>query len=83
MSCPRAAWPRTVPVHIPTDGAEFFSPAHWPLFVQFVRALECPEEAHEDDLPGSADGGARLTVPSAAAAAPRGEATREVQIQTV
>jgi hypothetical protein len=64
-------------------GAEFFSPAHWPLFVQFVRALECPEEAHEDDLPGSADGGARLTVPSAAAAAPRGEATREVQIQTV
>lgn len=61
-------------------GAEFFSPAHWPLFVQFVRALECPEEAHEDDLPASADGGERLTVPSAAAAAaPQGEAAREVQ----
>jgi hypothetical protein len=40
-------------------GAEFFSPAHWPLFVRFVRALECPEEAHEDDLPASADGSER------------------------
>lgn len=60
-------------------GAEFFSPGHWPLFVQFVRALECPEEAHEDDLPASADGGERLTVPSAAAAAPKDQATREVQ----
>jgi hypothetical protein len=60
-------------------GAEFFSPAHWPLFVRFVRALECPEEAHEDDLPASADGSERLTVPSAAAAAPQGEAAREVQ----
>ena len=74
MSCPRAAWPRTVPVHIPTDGAEFFSPAHWPLFVQFVRALECPEVAHEDDLPGSVDGGG-----AAGRGRPRGEATREVQ----
>ncbi|KAM0840242.1 hypothetical protein ACQ4PT_059844 [Festuca glaucescens] len=36
-------------------GAEFFSPDHWPLFVQFARDLEFPEEAHEDDLP--ADGG--------------------------
>ncbi|XP_066388009.1 inactive beta-amylase 9-like [Miscanthus floridulus] len=62
-------------------GAEFFSPAHWPLFVRFVRALECPEEAHEDDLPASADGGERLTVPSASASAadPLGEAAREVQ----
>ncbi|PUZ41092.1 hypothetical protein GQ55_9G476000 [Panicum hallii var. hallii] len=45
-------------------GADFFSPGHWPLFVQFARALECPEEAHADDLPG----GERLTVPSASAA---------------
>ncbi|XP_066385313.1 inactive beta-amylase 9-like [Miscanthus floridulus] len=62
-------------------GAEFFSPAHWPLFVRFVRALECPEEAREDDLPASADGGERLTVPSASAsaAAPLGEAAREAQ----
>ncbi|KAK8445917.1 hypothetical protein SEVIR_9G407700v4 [Setaria viridis] len=48
-------------------GADFFSPGHWPLFVQFVRALECPEEAHEDDLPGGIAGGERLTVPSASA----------------
>uniref|UniRef100_A0A0A8XQ46 Uncharacterized protein n=1 Tax=Arundo donax TaxID=35708 RepID=A0A0A8XQ46_ARUDO len=58
-------------------GAEFFSPGHWPLFVQFVRALEYPEEAHEDDLPLAAtDGGGRLTVPSGGAA--QGDA-REVQ----
>ena len=53
-------------------GADFFSPGHWPLFVQFVRALECPEEAHADDLPG----GERLTVPSASAAP---EGARAVQ----
>ncbi|RLN41523.1 inactive beta-amylase 9-like [Panicum miliaceum] len=35
---------------------------------EFVRALECPEEAHADDLPG----GERLTVPSASAAAQDG-----------
>lgn len=51
-------------------GADFFSPGHWPLFVQFVRALECPEEAHEDDLPAGADGGEQLTVPSASAGPP-------------
>lgn len=62
-------------------GAEFFSPGHWPLFVQFVRALECPEEAHEDDLPVSAGGGERLTVPSASA--PTSEATRTREVQTV
>ncbi|XP_062211272.1 inactive beta-amylase 9-like [Phragmites australis] len=56
-------------------GAEFFSPAHWPQFVQFVRALECPEEVHEDDLPGAIDGGELLTVPSASE---QGDA-REVQ----
>ncbi|CAN6306637.1 unnamed protein product [Urochloa humidicola] len=56
-------------------GAEFFAPGHWPQFVQFVRALECPEEAHEDDLPA---GGERLTVPSASAAAVQSGA-REVQ----
>jgi len=52
--------------------ADFFSPGHWPLFVQFVRALQCPEEAHADDLPG----GERLTVPSASAAP---EGVRAVQ----
>ncbi|CAL4931018.1 unnamed protein product [Urochloa decumbens] len=52
-------------------GAEFFAPGHWPLFVQFVRALECPEEAHEDDLPA---GGETLTVPSASASAVQGGA---------
>ncbi|KAJ1297133.1 hypothetical protein BS78_01G354700 [Paspalum vaginatum] len=62
-------------------GADFFSPGHWPLFVQFVRALECPEEAHEDDLPAGTDAGEQLTVPSASASAPQaqGNATREVQ----
>lgn len=56
---------RTRPCHFTYQrmGAEFFSPDHWPLFVQFVRALECPEEAHEDDLPADGDGG-RLAVPS-------------------
>nr|CAB3495941.1 unnamed protein product [Digitaria exilis] len=58
-------------------GADFFSPGHWPLFVQFVRALESPEGVHEDDLPGGIVGGERLTVPSAAAA-PQGGA-KEVQ----
>ncbi|KAM0869353.1 hypothetical protein ACQ4PT_040727 [Festuca glaucescens] len=48
---------RTLPCHFTYQrmGAEFFSPDHWPLFVQFARDLEFPEEAHEDDLP--ADGG--------------------------
>jgi hypothetical protein len=48
---------RTRPCHFTYQrmGAEFFSPDHWPLFVQFARALEFPEESHEDDLP--ADGG--------------------------
>ncbi|XP_047088430.1 inactive beta-amylase 9-like [Lolium rigidum] len=48
---------RTRPCHLTYQrmGAEFFSPDHWPLFVQFARDLEFPEEAHEDDLP--ADGG--------------------------
>jgi len=36
-------------------GAEFFAPSHWPLFVQFMRALEFPEEAHEDDLPAAVE----------------------------
>uniref|UniRef100_A0A0D9VU07 Beta-amylase n=1 Tax=Leersia perrieri TaxID=77586 RepID=A0A0D9VU07_9ORYZ len=49
-------------------GADFFSPDHWPLFVQMVRAMECPEEAHEDDLAPAGDG-ARLAVPRAGAAA--------------
>ena len=57
-------------------GADFFSPGHWPLFVQFVRALECPEEAHADDLPG----GERLTVPSASAAQEVASTTREQEI---
>ncbi|CAN6312764.1 unnamed protein product [Urochloa humidicola] len=56
-------------------GADFFAPGHWPLFVQFVRALGCPEEAHEDDLPA---GGERLTVPSASATAVQ-DGAREVQ----
>ncbi|XP_047084383.1 inactive beta-amylase 9-like [Lolium rigidum] len=48
---------RTRPCHFTYQrmGAEFFSPDHWPLFVQFARDLEFPEESHEDDLP--ADGG--------------------------
>jgi hypothetical protein len=46
-------------------GAEFFAPTHWPLFVQFMRALEFPEEAHKDDLPAAVDDGERLTVPAA------------------
>ncbi|KAL6649925.1 hypothetical protein ACP70R_014149 [Stipagrostis hirtigluma subsp. patula] len=50
-------------------GADFFSPGHWPLFVQFVRALEWPEEAHGDDLPASGEDGERLTVPRPASAA--------------
>uniref|UniRef100_A0A0E0NKF4 Uncharacterized protein n=1 Tax=Oryza rufipogon TaxID=4529 RepID=A0A0E0NKF4_ORYRU len=55
----------TVPLHIPADGrGSFFSPDHWPLFVQLVRAMECPEEAHEDDLPAAAGDGGRLAVPS-------------------
>ncbi|XP_051214333.1 inactive beta-amylase 9-like [Lolium perenne] len=48
---------RTRPCHFTYQrmGAEFFSPDHWPMFVQFARDLEFPEESHEDDLP--ADGG--------------------------
>ncbi|CAM0873185.1 unnamed protein product [Alopecurus aequalis] len=41
-------------------GAEFFSPDHWQLFVQFARDLEFPEEAHEDDLPAADGDGVRL-----------------------
>ncbi|KAG8063365.1 hypothetical protein GUJ93_ZPchr0003g17619 [Zizania palustris] len=65
---------RTRPCHFTYQrmGAEFFSPDHWPLFVLLVRALESPEEAHEDDLPSAGDG-ARLAVPSGRAA-PRGTA---------
>ncbi|KAK1650031.1 hypothetical protein QYE76_067836 [Lolium multiflorum] len=48
---------RTRPCHFTYQrmGAEFFSPDHWPMFVQFARDLEFTEESHEDDLP--ADGG--------------------------
>ncbi|KAK3147248.1 hypothetical protein QOZ80_3BG0280030 [Eleusine coracana subsp. coracana] len=61
-------------------GAEFFGPSHWPLFVQFVRALEFPEEAHEDDMPAGVDcGGDRLTVPSASSREAQDEEAREVQ----
>ncbi|TVU47048.1 hypothetical protein EJB05_06626, partial [Eragrostis curvula] len=55
-------------------GAEFFGPEHWPLFVQFVHALEFPEEAHEDDLPAANE---QLTVPSSASTAQAD--AREVQ----
>jgi hypothetical protein len=55
-------------------GAEFFAPSHWPLFVQFVRALEFPEEAHKDDLPAAIDDGEQLTVPASS-----GRDAREVQ----
>jgi hypothetical protein len=61
----------------PRMGAEFFSQPHWPLFVQFVRALELPDEAHQDDLPAAIDDGERLTVPSSDSEA-QGE-TREAQ----
>ncbi|XP_040378734.1 inactive beta-amylase 9 [Oryza brachyantha] len=56
---------RTRPCHFTYQrmGADFFSPDHWPLFVQLVRAMECPDEAHEDDLPG------RFAVPSGGRAA--------------
>ncbi|KAK3151621.1 hypothetical protein QOZ80_3AG0248240 [Eleusine coracana subsp. coracana] len=61
-------------------GAEFFGPSHWPLFVQFMRALEFPGEAHEDDMPAAVDGGGeRLTVPSASAREAQGDVAREVQ----
>lgn len=62
---------RTRPCHFTYQrmGAEFFSPDHWPLFVQFAHALESssPEETHEDDLPGDGDG-FRLAAPSGHAA---------------
>lgn len=53
---------RTRPCHFTYQrmGAEFFSPDHWPLFVQFTRDLEFPEEAHEDDLPAADGDGGRL-----------------------
>uniref|UniRef100_A0A0E0KDR3 Beta-amylase n=1 Tax=Oryza punctata TaxID=4537 RepID=A0A0E0KDR3_ORYPU len=72
---------RTRPCHFTYQrmGAEFFSPDHWPLFVQLVRAMECPEETHEDDLPAAGDGG-RLAVPSGGRAA---EDATAKQAQTV
>lgn len=73
---------RTRPCHFTYQrmGAEFFSPDHWPLFVQLVRAMECPEEAHEDDLPAAAGDGGRLAVPSGGRAA---EDATAKQAQTV
>uniref|UniRef100_A0A0E0IPL3 Uncharacterized protein n=1 Tax=Oryza nivara TaxID=4536 RepID=A0A0E0IPL3_ORYNI len=59
-------------------GAEFISPDHWP-FVQLVRTMERPEEAHEDDLPAAGAGG-RLAVPSSGRAA---EDATAKQVQTV
>ncbi|KAL6902090.1 hypothetical protein ACP4OV_004966 [Aristida adscensionis] len=46
-------------------GTRFFSPGHWPLFVQFVRAVEWAEETDGDDLLAAGDGGSTLTAPHA------------------
>lgn len=69
---------RTAPCQLTYQrmGAEFFGPAHWPLFVQFVRGLEFPEEAHEDDLPAA---GEQLTVPASTEREAQVDEAREVQ----
>uniref|UniRef100_A0ACD5WXR2 Uncharacterized protein n=1 Tax=Avena sativa TaxID=4498 RepID=A0ACD5WXR2_AVESA len=53
---------RTRPCHFTYQrmGAEFFSTEHWPLFVQFTRDVEFPEEADKDDLPTADEDGNRL-----------------------